>query len=160
MIIWIDGDACPREIREIVFKAAIRTQTTLKYIANSYHKIPKNNLFSFVIVSRFPDAADEHIVSNINKNDLVITSDLPLAYEAVVKKAHVINSRGEIYTDDNIRERLATRDLMHDLRSSGMISGGPAPFGVKDKNQFANALDKILQQTKAKEKSKNQENNN
>ena len=144
MVIWIDGDACPREIKELVFKQAVRTKTPLKYIANSYHRIPLNPLFSLVIVDKSPDSADEHIVSHIVKGDVVITQDIPLAYEAVLKEAHVISTKGEAYTEANIRERLATRDLLQDLRSSGMVSGGPAAFSPRDKMNFANALDRFL----------------
>ena len=146
MLIWIDGDACPREVRELAYKASIRTKVPLRYIANSYHRIPQNPLFSLVIVDGSPDAADEHIVSHLSRGDLVITSDLPLAYEAVLKKAHVISSKGFSYTEANIRERLSMRDLMQDLRSSGLVSGGPSAFSTKDKMNFANALDRILAQ--------------
>ena len=146
MVIWIDGDSCPKDIKEVVYKAAIRTKTKLNYIANSYHKIPQNELFHFVLVDRSFDAADTHILENIQQKDIVITSDIPFAYEAVIKKAYVLNSRGEHYTEENIRDRLATRDLMEELRSGGMVSGGPRPLNTQDKTKFANALDKILQQ--------------
>ena len=99
-----------------------------------------------VVVDRSPDAADEHIVSHITPGDLVITSDLPLAYEAVLKKAHVISPKGSTFTEANIRERLSMRDLMQDLRSSGLVSGGPSSFSPRDKMNFANALDRILTQ--------------
>ena len=116
MIIWIDGDSCPKEIKEIVYKTAIRKNLKLNYIANSYHRIPQNQLFSLVIVDRSPDSADQHIIDNLDTGDIVITSDIPLAYEAVLKKASVISPRGEGFTESNIREKLATRDLMQELR--------------------------------------------
>lgn len=144
MVIWIDGDACPREITELVYKAALRTKTPLNFIANSYRKIPRNPLFRFVLVNRSPDAADDYIVENLERDDVVITSDIPLAYEALSKKAYVMNAKGEAFTENNIRERLSMRDLMTDLRSSGLVTGGPRAFSPKDKMNFANALDRVL----------------
>lgn len=144
MIIWIDGDACPREVKELVFKQAIKTKTPLKYIANTYHRIPTNPLFDLVVVEKTPDSADEHIVSHLSEGDLLITQDIPLAYEAVLKKANVISTKGEVYTEANIRDRLSTRDLMEQLRSSGLVSGGPSGFSQKDKANFANAFDRLL----------------
>lgn len=148
MVIWIDGDACPREVTELVYSAAIRTKTSLNYIANSYRKIPGNSLFRFVLVSRSPDAADDYIVENLKAEDIVITSDIPFAYEALQKKAYVMNSKGETFTENNIRDRLSTRDLMHDLRSSGLITGGPKAYSPRDKMNFANALDRALAKKK------------
>ncbi|MBC61465.1 MAG: hypothetical protein CMP11_03330 [Zetaproteobacteria bacterium] len=146
MNIWIDGDACPKEIKEVVFRAAIRTRTNLKYIANSYQKIPKNELFQLILVDKSFDAADQHIIDHMKSGDLVITSDIPLAYDAVRKNAFVINPKGEKYTEENIREKKAMRDLFHELRSAGVISGGSKPLGQKEINLFANAFDRTLQE--------------
>ena len=149
MSIWIDGDSCPKEIKEIVYKAAIKQNVPLNYIANSFHKIPRRENFKLIIVDRSFDAADQHIIDNISSQDLVITQDIPLAYEAVLRKAFVISPRGQQYTDDNIREKLAMRDLMDNLRSVGNPLGGPKPLNQKHISQFANALDKILNSRKS-----------
>lgn len=149
MTIWIDGDSCPQDIKQIVYKAAIRTNTVLKYIANSYHKIPKNKLFSLVIVDRSLDAADQHIIDHIKEDDIVITADIPLAYEAVLKKTYALSPRGQVYNENNIREKIQMRDLLQELRSAGEVSGGPRPFENKDRIKFANALDKIIQQARS-----------
>lgn len=144
MIIWIDGDACPNEIKDIVYRASIKKQIKLNYIANSYQRIPKNSLFSLVIVERSPDAADQYILDNLKQGDIVITADIPLASEALKKGAPAINPKGIAYTESNIREKLAMRNLMEELRSAGTISGGPKPLDNKDKTNFANALDRLI----------------
>ena len=144
MKIWIDGDACPREIKEIIFKASIRTQIELVYVANSYHKVPKHRLFTTIVVDKTPDAADHYLTEKIQADDILITSDIPLAYEAIQKKANIINPRGFAYTEDNIRDKLATRDLLDELRGSGLVSGGPKPLNSKNKKDFAAILDRLL----------------
>ena len=144
MILWIDGDACPREIKEIVYKAAIRKNILLKYIANSYHRIPQNKLFSFTLVDKSPDAADQHILDHSTPGDIVVTADIPLAHEAIKRKCYALNPKGEVFTEANINEKLATRNLLHELRSAGTITGGPRPLTQQDKMKFANALDRAL----------------
>ena len=149
MTLWIDGDSCPKEIREIVYKAAIRCNIELNYIANSYYRIPQHKLFSLVIVDKSLDAADRHIIEHLKEKDVVITSDIPLAYEAVKKNAFVLSSKGETFTEENIREKLATRNLLQELRSSGAVSSYNKPLQAKDINLFANALDRALSKSKA-----------
>jgi len=144
MKIWIDADACPKVVKEVVFKAAHRLQIQTILVANSFLRIPESPLLSFIQVNQGADVADTYIVENVSPNDLVITADIPLASLIVEKNATAINPRGELYTEDNISERLSVRDFMQDLRDSGVDTGGPAPFGVKDKANFANSLNKLL----------------
>jgi len=142
--IWIDADACPRVIKEIVFKNSLRLQLQVSLVANSYMAMPKNHLITFVKVEKGADIADLHIVENVGSSDLVITADIPLAALVVEKGATAINPRGELYTEENVRERLSMRDFMQNLRDSGVETGGPAPFGPKDKERFANSINRIL----------------
>lgn len=144
MRIWIDADACPNVIKEIIFKASLRTQIHVVVVANSQIKIPMNGLVSTMQVPRGFDMADDHITDNLAADDLVITADIPLASAVIAKGAYALNPRGEFYTEENIAERLATRDLMEELRDSGMMTGGPKPLGTKDRQAFANKLDAFL----------------
>lgn len=144
MMIWIDGDACPQGVKATVFKAAARLQLTVTLVANSSMSIPFSPLFSFVQVEQGPDVADKYIAEHLSEKDLVITADIPLASIVVSKGATGIDPRGEIYTEDNVQERLSMRDFMKDLRDGGLISGGPAPFSPKDVQNFANALNRTL----------------
>ena len=142
--IWIDGDACPRDIKEMVYKSAQRTGVIVHYIANRPHQLPRYAFLRSHTVSRDPDAADEHIVENIHTGDIVMTSDIPLAHAALQKKAAVISPRGENYTLTNIGDRLATRNLMEQLRQTGQVTGGPPEFGAKEKRNFAAVFDRLL----------------
>lgn len=142
--IWIDGDACPREIKEMVYKSAQRTGVIVHYIANRPHQLPRFSFLRSHVVSRDPDAADDHIVENIHSGDIVITSDIPLAHAALQKYAAVISPRGENYTMANIGDRLATRNLMEQLRQTGQVTGGPSEFGAKEKKNFAAIFDRLL----------------
>lgn len=142
--IWIDADACPKAIKEIVFKASYRLNIPVSLVANSYMTIPRGPLFTFIKVAKGTDIADLHIVDNVGASDLVITADIPLAALVVEKGATAINPRGELYTEENVRERLSVRDFMQNLRDSGVETGGPAPFGPKDKERFANSINRIL----------------
>ncbi|MEE8574662.1 MAG: YaiI/YqxD family protein [Thermodesulfobacteriota bacterium] len=142
--IWIDADACPRAIKEIVFKASLRLRIPVCLVANSYMAVPKGPLFSLIQVEKGADIADLHIVENINADDLVITADIPLAALVVEKGATAINPRGELYTEENTGERLSMRDFMKNLRDSGVDTGGPPPFGPKDKERFANSINRFL----------------
>lgn len=144
MIIWIDADAAPRAIKEMVYRAAQRTSTPVNLVANSYMTIPDNPLFSFKLVNSGPDEADRHIEENISEGHILITADIPLAAKAVAKGCHVINPVGKEYTKENMGESLATRNLMADLRSAGMETGGPAALSKKNIQAFANILDRLL----------------
>lgn len=144
MKIWIDADACPKVIKEVIFKFSARLNIQVCLVANSYMNIPHNNLISFVKVDSGADEADKYIAENVNLNDLVITADIPLASEIVKKGVLAINPRGEIYDEDNVSERLSMRDFMKDLRDNGLVTGGPDAFSAKDKINFTNSLNKIL----------------
>ncbi len=144
MKIWVDADACPNMIKEILFKAALRTQTELVLVANQYLRTPPSPLITAVQVPAGFDVADGHIVQGCEVGDLVITADIPLAAEILKKNAHALNPRGEFYDQENIRHRLAMRNFMEEMRSTGQVSGGPPPLGNRDKMVFANALDRFL----------------
>lgn len=144
LTIWVDADACPKPIKEIIYKTSQRLQLPIVMVANSYMHIPHTSLISFVKVDQGDDVADHHICEKCKKNDIVITQDVPLAALVIKLGAHAINSRGELYTEENIHDRLATRDLMKDLRDSGINTGGPPPFNSKNTEHFANSLNKIL----------------
>jgi uncharacterized protein YaiI (UPF0178 family) len=146
MKIWVDADACPVVIKDILFRAAERTQTTTTLLANHYLKIPPSKVISFVQVSAGFDVADNEIVKRAKPNDLVITADIPLAAEVVAKGCLALNPRGELYTESNIRQRLNMRDFMDTLRSSGIDTGGAPPISQADRQAFANNLDKLLAQ--------------
>ena len=142
--IWVDADACPNVIKDILFRAAERKQLPLILVANQFLTVPPSKVISAVQVSGGFDVADNYIVEHLQENDLVITADIPLAAEVIAKNAHAINPRGELYTKENIREHLALRDFAEELRSAGQTSGGLAPLGLRDKQDFANALDRFL----------------
>lgn len=144
MRIWIDADACPTVIKEIIFRASERTRIPVILVANQPVKVPLNGLVSAIQVSRGFDMADEQILESMSAEDLVITADVPLADAAIDKGAVAINPRGELYTKENIKDRLATRNLMQELRDSGMITGGPKALALKDRQAFANKLDALL----------------
>tara|TARA_R110000737_G_scaffold8779_2_gene24438 strand:+ start:2189 stop:2632 length:444 start_codon:yes stop_codon:yes gene_type:complete len=146
MKIWVDADSCPVVIKEILFRAAERTQTPTTLLANHYLKIPPSKVINFVQVSAGFDVADDEIVKRIEPNDLVITADIPLAAEVVEKGGLALNPRGELYTESNIRQRLNMRDFMDTLRSSGIETGGAPPISQSDRQAFANNLDKLLAQ--------------
>jgi len=142
--IWVDADAIPKAVREIICKAAIRTETDVLFVAN--HQIPvlKSPYVRCVQVASGFDVADNYIALNAVEGDLLITQDIPLAAEALEKKVQAINPRGEPYSPDTIKQRLNMRDFMETMRSSGVQSGGPAAFSDKDKQTFANTLDRWL----------------
>lgn len=142
--IWIDADACPKVVKEVVFKTSFRLSIEVTLVANSFMSFPHTPFINFVHVDQGADVADQHIVDHANVEDIVITADIPLASLIVEKGALAINPRGETYTEDNISERLSMRDFMQNLRDSGLDTGGPAPFGPKDKESFANALNRIV----------------
>lgn len=144
MTIYIDGDACPKPIKAILFKAANRTKTKLILVANQFVTIPKSPFIQFKLVSSGFDIADNYIVEVVAKSDLVITADIPLADRVIDKGAIALNPRGNLYTKENIKLRLGMRDLMDELRGSGMQIGGPKLLDKRDIGQFANALDQYL----------------
>lgn len=144
MKIWVDADACPNAVKEILFRAAIRTQSPVILVANSVLTIPNSPLFSKICVSKGFDAADNYILAHIQPGELVITADIPLAADIVAKQAIALNPRGELYTISNVRQRLGVRDMMEQLRAGGAKLGGAPVYGKKEKMAFANALDKLL----------------
>jgi uncharacterized protein YaiI (UPF0178 family) len=144
MHIWVDADACPAAIKEILYRAAQRVGVPLTLVANQPLQTPPSQLIRSVQVRRGFDVADKQIAEQVQPGDLVITADIPLAAEVIEKGAEAINPRGEHYTAENIRERLALRDLMAGLRDAGEVTGGPSPFGPSDRQAFANALDRLL----------------
>jgi len=148
MTIWIDADACPVAVREIVLRAGQRTNTALVFVANSPLPIPRRPLITTVQVPQGFDVADNYISQHAQIKDLVITQDIPLAAEIVEQGITALNPRGELYTVENIRQRLAMRNFAEELRNTGQISGGPNKFGDKEKQAFANALDRWLQKNR------------
>ena len=144
MDIWVDADACPGAIKDILFRAAHRTGLQLTLVANHALPVPPHANIRMLQVSSGFDVADDEIVKLIKRGDLVITGDIPLADEVIEKGAHVLNVRGERLTADIIKPRLNMRDFMDTMRSSGMQSGGPPPLNNQDKLQFANQLDRLL----------------
>jgi uncharacterized protein YaiI (UPF0178 family) len=144
MKIWIDADACPQMIKEVVFKVAVRLHISATLVANSGMFVPRSPLLRIDVVGGGVDEADRHIVAHSSSGDLVVTADIPLASALVEKGVVAIDPRGVVYSSSNVKEALATRDLMHDLRESGLAQGGPPPLGPKDRERFANALDREL----------------
>lgn len=144
MRIWVDADACPVAIREILFRAAERTGAALTLVANQPLRIPRSPRISFLKVGPGFDVADNAIAQRAGAGDLVITSDIPLAAEVIDKGALALSPRGELYTADNVRERLNMRDFMDTLRASGIHTGGPPALSQSDRNAFANNLDRLL----------------
>ncbi|OUV68241.1 MAG: hypothetical protein CBC93_02625 [Gammaproteobacteria bacterium TMED133] len=142
--IWVDADACPKVIKEILFRAATRTQTPITLVANNFIPTPKSKLIQFVQVPQGFDIADHEIIKRTNFNDLVITADIPLASELLAKGVRALNPRGELYTKENIGPHLNMRDFMDTMRSAGIQTKGPPPISLSDRQSFANALDTIL----------------
>ena len=144
MKIWIDADACPKMVKEIIFKASFRLKIDVTLVANSYLQIPQAQNINLIQVDKGADVADFYIVEHLDEKDLIVTADIPLAALVVEKNATAINPRGEIYTEENIRERLSVRDFMQELRDGGVNTGGPPPLDNKAKEKFANAFDRII----------------
>jgi uncharacterized protein YaiI (UPF0178 family) len=146
MKLWIDADAAPREVKELVFRAALRLKLEVVLVANQMLQPPGGNPFvSVVLVPGGPDVADQHIAGHAQPGDLAITADIPLAAALVAKQVVVLDPRGSEFTPHNIGERLAVRNLMDTLRGAGSITGGgPAPYNAKDRHAFATALDQVL----------------
>ncbi|MDH4318448.1 MAG: YaiI/YqxD family protein [Desulfobulbaceae bacterium] len=144
MNIWIDGDACPKQIKEILFRAAERLGIPLTFVSNKLLRIPPSNYIKTIVVSAGFDVADNKIVKLMQPGDLVITADIPLAAEVIGKEGHALNPRGEFYSKESIGERLAMRNFMADLRDTGVVTGGPAALSPRDVQKFANRLDRFL----------------
>ena len=144
MRIYVDADAFPRELKEILYKAAERVHTPLVLVAGKPVKSPPSPYIFSLEVPGGVDAADDRIAELAEAGDLVITADIPLADRVIGKGGFVISPRGELYTNRNIKERLATRDLLSDLRNNGLVSGGPAAFSPKNRQAFADQLDRFL----------------
>jgi hypothetical protein len=142
--IWVDADACPQVIKEILYRAADRAQVLTTLVANTSLRTPPSPFIRSVRVAKGFDVADHRIAQEVQPGDLVVTADVPLAAEVIARGAHALDPRGELYSEDNVRERLAIRNLMQELRSSGELIAGPAPFGPGDRQLFANHLDRFL----------------
>ena len=146
MAIWVDADACPKPIKEILFRAATRTQIELTLIANQMLAVPKSPWSRSLQVPKGFDVADNEIVQRVSAGDLVVTGDIPLASEVIAKGAKVITPRGETYDAGSIATALTMRNFMDTLRSSGVETGGPAAFSASDQREFARQLDRYLVQ--------------
>lgn len=148
MTIWIDGDACPVAIKEIIFNNCHKRGFACILVANQWMRLPPSPWIKIQVVESGPDVADSYIVTHSVSQDLVITADIPLAYEVVRKGAQAISPRGLEFTANNVADLLSTRDLKDQLRSSGMVGGGPPPLNEKEKQKFAGALDRYLARAK------------
>ena len=144
MKIWVDADACPVVIKDILFRAAERTGVQLTLVANQPVRTPPSRYIKSIQVASGFDVADNEIVKRLGAGDLVITGDIPLAADVIEKEGYALSPRGELYTADNIRARLNMRDFMDTLRASGVDTGGPPALSQSDRKSFANELDKIL----------------
>jgi len=148
MHIWVDADACPLAIKEILYRAAERMQLPMTLVANKPLGMPRSPWIRSLQVARGFDVADNEIAKRLAPGDLVITADVPLAADVVARGGHALNPRGELYTPENIRERLATRDFLEKLRETGVQTGGPAPLDLTDRKRFADQLDRLLTRLK------------
>jgi uncharacterized protein len=144
MQIFVDADAFPNVIRDILIKASLRLNVPLIFVANKPLRLEKLANLSLILVPEGPDIADDRIAELVQPGDLVITADIPLADRVVAKNAFAMNPRGKLYTEHNIKDRLAMRNLLNELRDNGTITGGPAEFSKKDRQAFANQLDSFL----------------
>lgn len=144
MQIWVDADACPVVVKDILFRAAKRWQRPLTLVANQMLYTPPSPLIKAVQVPRGFDVADDYLVQHVSAGDLVITGDIPLAAQLVEKETHVLSPRGERFTAENIGERLSIRDMLEEMRGAGIDTGGPAAFSPSDQREFANALDRLM----------------
>jgi uncharacterized protein YaiI (UPF0178 family) len=146
--IWVDADACPNVIKEILFRAAERESVMVTLVANQHISVPGSRYIRSIQVASGFDVADNTIVERVQEGELVITADIPLAAEVIEKGGLALNPRGELYTAENIRQRLNMRDFMDTMRGSGMATGGPPPLGQSERMAFANQLDRLLAQNR------------
>lgn len=144
MKIWVDADACPKVIKEILFRVAERTQITVAFVTNQYLHLPPSPFITFTQVPPGPDVADDEIAARCSAEDIVVTADIPLAARIVEKGGHALDPRGKLYDRDNIKQILAMRDFMDSLRGSGIETGGPGGIGQHERNLFANNLDRLI----------------
>jgi uncharacterized protein YaiI (UPF0178 family) len=144
MNIWVDADACPVVIKEILFRAADREKVQVTFVANQLIKVPPSKFIKVVQVRSGFDVADNEIVKRVSAGDLVVTSDIPLADEVISKQGHALSPRGELFTSENIKAKLNMRDFMDTLRGSGIQTGGPPPLSQSERQKFANHLDSFL----------------
>ncbi len=144
MKIWVDADACPVVIKEILFRAAERTQVETTLVANQFIRTPPSRFIKMIQVPQGFDVADDEIVKRVNTGDLIITSDIPLAAEVLEKGGHALSHRGELFSTDSIKALLNMRDFMDTMRSSGVDTGGPPTLNQSDRMAFANHLDRFL----------------
>lgn len=144
MKIWVDADACPNVVKEILFRVANRVGVQVTLVANQFIRVPASAHIRSIQVEAGFDVADNYIVQQVEAGDLVITADIPLADEVITKNGHALNPRGEMYTKETIKQRLQMRDFMETLRSSGIQTGGPAPLSQADRQSFANKLDSFI----------------
>ena len=144
MRIWVDADACPRVIKDVLYRAAERRKVRLTLVANSRFAVPRSEYIDFLQVGSGYDKADQAIANQAGPGDLVVTADIPLAAEVIGKGGTGLSPRGELFTADNIRSRLTMRDFMDELRGSGVMTGGPAALNARDRQEFANQLDRFL----------------
>ena len=148
MQIWVDADACPGEIKTLLYRAAERRKIKVTLVANQPMRTPASEFIDFIRVPGGMNVADRRIVELVTAGDLVITGDIPLAADVVAKGGQALDPRGELYTDNNVGARLAVRNLVDELRGGGLVTGGPSNFSPRDRQAFANQLDRWL--TKAK----------
>ena len=148
MKIWVDADACPKVIKEIIFRVAERTGIQIVLVANQLFRFPQSPVITFIQVEQGPDVADDMIANSCSKGDIVITADIPLAARVVEKSAHAIDPRGRLHTAENIRQTLGMRDFMDSLRGSGIPTGGPPAISQRERTDFANCLDQIVAKAK------------
>jgi len=144
MHIWADADACPKVIKEILYRAVERLQIPMTMVANKRLQIPKSELVDMIAVAAGADVADSEIVARLQPGDLVITADIPLAADTIAKGGHALNPRGTFYSEANVKQHLSMRNFMDNLRGSGVMTGGPAAFSNSDRAAFANQLDRFL----------------
>ncbi len=144
MKIWVDADACPKVIKDILYRAAERVQCQLVLVANQALSTPKSPYIKSIRVEPGFDVADNYIVQQVAADDLVITADIPLAAEVLEKGAAALNPRGEVYDPNTIRQKLTMRDFMDEMRGSGIMTGGPPPLSQTERREFANALDRFI----------------
>lgn len=148
MKIWVDGDACPKGIKEILYRVAVRTKMSVIFVANQYLHLPQSEYIDMVQVGEGADIADDEIAKRCATEDLVITADIPLAARIVEKGSLALDPRGTLYNKNNIKQILSMRNFMDELRGSGVETGGPNGFSAKDNQKFANELDRLLAQRK------------
>lgn len=144
MRIWVDGDACPVAIKELLFKAAVRVKILVTVVANERLRVPVSEFIQIVVVGSGANVADKQIVELVEAGDLVVTGDVPLAAHVVQKGGVALDPRGELFTEENMGERITMRNLIDEMRGNDLVSGGPPPFSTKDKQAFANQLDRLL----------------